>query len=72
MRGCLHSSIALRPAAVTLDPYNLDRLAASHHHLALCCCKPAPDETGEHPAAEAMAADKQLLVGAMAAAGEQL
>src|SRR2546422_4598799 len=24
------------------DPYNLHRLAASHHHLALCCCKPAP------------------------------
>jgi hypothetical protein len=54
------------------DPYNLDRLAASHHHLALCSCKPAPDETGEHPAVEAMAADKRLLVGAMAATGEQL
>src|SRR5260370_41993322 len=34
------------------DPYNLDRLPASHHHLALSCCKPAPAATGEYPAAQ--------------------
>jgi hypothetical protein len=50
----------------------LDRLAARHHHLALCYREPAPDEAGEHLAAEAMATEEQLLVDAMAAAREQL
>ncbi len=54
------------------DPTDLDRLAASLDYLALRCCKPALDETSQHPAAEAMAEDEQLLVGTMPAVREQL
>ena len=54
------------------DPTDLDRLAASLDYLALRCCKPAPDEPSQHPAAEAVAEDQQLLIGAVPAAGEQL
>jgi hypothetical protein len=53
-------------------PHNLDRLAASHHHLVRCSCKPAPDETGKYPAAEAMTTDEQFFVYAMTTAREQL
>jgi hypothetical protein len=42
------------------DPDHLDRLAASLHHLALCCCQPGADE------------DEQFLVNAVPTAGEQL
>jgi hypothetical protein len=52
------------------DPTDLDRLAASLDYLALSSCKPALDESSQHPAAEAIA--EQLLVGAVPAAGEQL
>src|SRR5712671_650380 len=51
---------------------DLDRLTASHHHLTPCCRKPAPDEAGEHPAAEAVAAEEHLLVDAVAVTREQL
>src|SRR5258706_15515891 len=54
------------------DPNDLHRLAASYHDLVLCRCKPAQDETGEYPAAEAMATDEQFFVYAMATAREQL
>jgi hypothetical protein len=54
------------------DPTDLDRLAASLDYLALRYCKPAMDESSQQPAAEAMAEDEQFLIGAVAAAGEQL
>jgi hypothetical protein len=47
-------------------------LPPAFNHLALCCRKPSADKAGQHPAAEAMAEDKQFLVGAVPAAGEQL
>jgi hypothetical protein len=40
------------------DAHHLDRLPASHHHLAICCRKPAPHEPGKHAAAEAVAVDE--------------
>jgi hypothetical protein len=76
--GCAHArlpfwlSSARRPASVHPNPGDLDRLAASFHHLALCCRKLAPDKARQHPTAEAMAEDKQFFVGAVPAAGEQL
>ena len=54
------------------DPTDLDRLAASLQHLALCCRKPMPDKAGQHAATDAVAEHEQFLVGAAPAAGEQL
>jgi hypothetical protein len=54
------------------DANNLDRLAASLHHLVLCSRKPGADEPGRHPPADAVAMNEQLRVDAMPAAGEQL
>jgi hypothetical protein len=54
------------------DSDDLDRLATSLHHLTLCCCEPTTDEASQHPAAEAVAMNKQLLVGVLPTAGEQL
>jgi hypothetical protein len=51
---------------------DLDRLAASLHALTLCRGEPFVDETGNHVAIESVGKDKQLLGGAMPAAGEQL
>ena len=53
-------------------PTDLDRLAAILDYLTLCCGKLAPDEPGQHLAAEAMAEHKRLLAGATAATREQL
>ncbi len=53
------------------DPTDLDRLAANLDYLALSSCKPGADKPSQQPPAEAMAEHKQLLVGAMAAAGEE-
>ncbi len=54
------------------DANNLDRLAASLHHLALCCSKPGADKVGKHSPVEAVAAHEQLLTGAVLLASEQL
>src|SRR5262245_50569390 len=72
MRGL--PSFADRPPPRRRDPepHHLDRLATSHHRLALCYREPAPDKAGEHPTADTMAADEQLLIDVMAAAREQL
>src|SRR5258707_1835198 len=59
------------PARRDPNPDDLNRVAASHRHLALRCRKLAPDETGQHAAFEAMAVDEQRRVYAMATAGEE-
>jgi len=51
------------------DPIDLDRLAASLHDLALCCGKPAADESGHHAAAEARA---EIVVDAVLVPCQQL
>src|SRR5712671_1773253 len=71
MRGCLSGFERSSPRLHHPSPDDLDRLAASFHHLALCCRKLAPDKARQHPTAEAMAEDEQFLVGAVPAAGEQ-
>ncbi len=53
------------------NPDDLDRLAASLHHLTLWCCEPDVDETDDRRPPEAVAMHKQFLVDAMSAAGEQ-
>jgi len=53
------------------EPDHLVRLTASHHRLALSCRESAPNEAGEHDAAETVTADEQLLIGAIAAAGKE-
>jgi hypothetical protein len=50
---------------------DLDRLVAPHHHLALCCCKSAPDEPAQHAAFESVPLDKERRVDARAAACKQ-
>jgi hypothetical protein len=54
------------------DPTDLDRLAASLDYLTLSSGKPSTDEPSQHPPAEDVAKDQQLLIGAVPAAGEQL
>jgi hypothetical protein len=54
------------------DEDNLDRLAASLHHLMLCSRKPSANEPGQNSPADAVAMNEQLRVDAMPAAGEQL
>src|SRR5215475_5580731 len=68
------SQLALnRPPPRRRDPYHhLDRLATSLHHLALRRCKPGANEADQHRPLEGMTIDEQLLVEAVAAAGEQL
>ena len=53
------------------EPTDLDRLAASVHHLALSCCELGVDEADDRRPPEAVAMHKQFLVDAMSAAGEQ-
>jgi len=73
LRSCAVAFLAFERSSPRLhhpSPDDLDRLAASFHHLALCCRKLAPDKARQHPTAEAMAEDKQFLVGAVPAAGD--
>jgi len=53
------------------DVIDLDRLADSLHHLALYSGKPAPDESGQDAAGEAVAEDQPLVVDPVPIAGEQ-
>ena len=73
---CINPSIfgskSLPPRTRDPDADDLNRSAASRHHLALCCRKLAPDEPGQHVAFEAMNVDEQRRVDATAAAREQL
>jgi hypothetical protein len=66
-----HSTFDCSPSSFGYpDPHDLDRLAASLHHLALCCCEPVADETGNHVAIEPVGDHEQLLGGAVWIAGE--
>jgi len=67
-----HPSIARRVGGRDLETDDLDRLAASHHHLVLCCGKPRFDKTVKHPPVEAVDEDEQSSVNAIPAAGEEL
>jgi len=62
-----------RPAPRLRDPDtdDLDRLAASLRHIALCCCEPRTNETNDRWPPEAAAMRKQFLINAMPAASEQ-
>jgi len=53
-------------------PTDLDRLAASLRHLALCCGSSAADEYRHHAGAEAVAEHEQILVGPVPITCEQL
>jgi hypothetical protein len=59
-RGRLFAADRPSPRRCNPDGHHLDRLRARHHHLALCYCKPAPDEPGQHAAAEAVTEHEQL------------
>ena len=61
----------LPPRSRNPDPDDLDRLAASLHHLALFGREPGPDQVGDHVTFEPMGDDKQLRGGAVRTAGEQ-
>ena len=47
------------------DPSDLDRLAASLHHLALCCGKYPLNESDRHSSTQAVTEDQQFLVEAV-------
>jgi len=54
------------------DPTDLDRLAASLHHLGLCCGKHPMNESDRHSSTEAVTEDQQFLVDAVPLACEHL
>jgi hypothetical protein len=54
------------------DANNLDRLAASLHHLTLCSCEPSADKASQNSPADAVDMDDQLRVDAVAVVREQL
>jgi hypothetical protein len=60
----------LPPSLCNPDPDDLDRLAASLHHLTLFGREPGADETDDRRPTKAVAMHKQFLVDAMPAAGE--
>ena len=63
-----------RPPARGRDPDadSLDRLAASLHALAFCCCELAADQVGDHVAVEPVGDHEQVHVGIVEIVGEQL